>query len=58
MVEGGSKNYDSLAQNMIMDQGYEAHCAHTTWKIKKSVWGDIAAYFSPENPEYIGPINL
>ena len=58
MVNGGSMTYDSLATNMIWDQGYEAHCAHTTWKIKKSLWGDIQAYFSPSNPDYNGPVTF
>jgi hypothetical protein len=56
MVNGGSKSYDSLAQNLIWDQGYEVHCAHKTWRIKKSVWGDIEAYFSGESPDPTPPV--
>jgi len=46
LMNGGELDYESLVKNLTWDQGYEVHCANNTWRIKKSVWGDIEEYFN------------
>lgn len=40
---------NSLIDNMVYDQGYEAHCANREWQIDKKVWGAIEKYFSQDS---------
>jgi hypothetical protein len=41
-----SSTHDDLLSNMVLDQGYEAHCAQKEWLIDVSAWGDIVDYFA------------
>ncbi len=47
-----SSAHDDLLSNMVLDQGYEAHCAQKEWLIDASVWGDVVDYFAefPDSP--------
>ncbi len=42
----GNSTYETLLTNMLMDQGYEAHCAQKEWLIDAQAWGDIVDYFA------------
>ena len=39
-----------LRNDLIYDQGYEAHCAQKEWVIAKNIWGDIDDYFNQSSP--------
>ncbi len=42
--------YEQLLDAMIIDQGYEAHCATYQWSIDKSLLGAIEKFFSSSVP--------
>ena len=43
---GNGDAYTTLLTNMVLDQGYEAHCAQKEWQIDARAWGDIVDYFA------------
>lgn len=47
----GEISENKLINNLVYDQGYEAHCGNQQWVIKKEIWGSLSSYFDSASEE-------